>query len=255
MSGNTTHGDAAVSNIIRTLEREVYREYRQRGSKLRNTVRNINSAPSLTTLFFPSTPCVLEKISASDWEDNLDDLAYDEQARRYVAKAGAYALGRKTDEMIVSQLAAAAAASAPPTTAVPKEGLTRDKIYQAFDMINDPDDGQRFALVGWKQWFQLLHIHEFADMDYVESAEIPGTKVKRWLRTLWIPHSGLPKHDSVRTCFLYHKSAIGHAVGSNVRTTINWHGDEAAHYFTHTMTQGACLIDAQAIVPMYCLES
>ena len=30
-----------------------------------------------------------------------------------------------------------------------------------------PDDGQRYAVVGWKQWSELLDIEEFANADYV----------------------------------------------------------------------------------------
>ena len=30
-----------------------------------------------------------------------------------------------------------------------------------------PDDGNRYAIVGWKQWSELLNITEFANADYV----------------------------------------------------------------------------------------
>ena len=50
-----------------------------------------------------------------------------------------------------------------------------------------PDDGNRFAVVGWKQWSQLLSIQEFASAEYVGSDELPwkGTQAKRWLGTTW----------------------------------------------------------------------
>lgn len=34
-----------------------------------------------------------------------------------------------------------------------------------------PDDGERFAIVGWKQWSDLLGIQEFADADYAGTDE------------------------------------------------------------------------------------
>ena len=67
--------------------------------------------------------------------------------------------------------------------------------------VDVPDDGQRFAVVGWKQWSDLLNIEEFANADYVGDDDLPwkGTQAKRWLGSLWLPHSGLPKLDGVRT--------------------------------------------------------
>jgi hypothetical protein len=63
-----------------------------------------------------------------------------------------------------------------------------------------PDDGERYAVVGWKQWSNLLGIEEFADANYIEDGDLPwkGTQAKRWLGTLWMPHSGLTKTSSVR---------------------------------------------------------
>ena len=46
-----------------------------------------------------------------------------------------------------------------------------------------------------------------------------------WLGTVWIPHSGLPVDgNDIRSCFFYHKTSIGHAIGSDIETDITWHG-------------------------------
>ena len=47
----------------------------------------------------------------------------------------------------------------------------------------------------------------------------------------------------MRTCFWYHKSAVGHAIGQDVTTDITWHGDRAAHFVANSMSQGAALIE------------
>ncbi len=139
-------------------------------------------------------------------------------------------------------------------------GVTRDKVLEAFETLGDtdiPDDGQRFAVVGWKQWSELLKINEFANSDYIGSDELPwqGTQAKEWLGTTWIPHSGLPiDAGGVRSCFWFHKTAIGHASGSDVQTDITWHGDRAAHFVNNMMSQGATLIDENGIVKIECDE-
>ena len=133
-------------------------------------------------------------------------------------------------------------------------------MLAAFEMLGEsdvPDDGQRYAVVGWKQWSQLLGIDEFASTEYVGADELPwrGTQAKRWLGTLWMPHSGLKADGGVRLCHWYHKTAIGHASGADVKTDISWHGDRAAHFVNNMMSQGAGLIDAAGVVTMRCLEA
>jgi len=62
-----------------------------------------------------------------------------------------------------------------------------------------PDDGQRYAVIGWKQWSDLLALPEFASTDYVGEQDLPwrGSQAKRWLGTVWIPHSGLPQAGNI----------------------------------------------------------
>jgi hypothetical protein len=199
--------------------------------------------------------CMLLDFYAGDWVDHLDELKINIDERQVLANAGAFALGRKTDEMIITALG-----QATQTAGSGVDGLTKAKVLEAFEMLGEedvPDDGQRYAVIGWKQWSDLLEINEFASADFVGPDELPwrGTQAKRWLGTLWLPHSGLPLNAGVRTCFWYHRSAIGHAIGQEVSTDISWHGDRAAHFVSNSMSQGACLIDGQGVVEMPSLES
>lgn len=121
-----------------------------------------------------------------------------------------------------------------------------------------PDDGNRVAIVGWKQWSDLLGIDEFANADYAGPEELPwrGAQAKKWLGAQWMPHSGLTKDSgNVRFCHWYHKTTAGHAAGHNVKSDVTWHGDRAAHFVSNMMSQGACLIDGDGVVTLRCLES
>lgn len=264
--------------FIKNFEAEVHLQYQQMGSKLRNTVRVKDAVVGATTTFqkvgkgvaatkarhgkvpvmnvdHQPVECVLYDYYAGDWVDRLDELKTNINEQQVVARAGAYALGRKTDELIINQLATVTA-----TVGGTTDGLTKEKILAAFEAlgaVDVPDDGQRFAIVGWKQWSDLLNVEEFANADYVGGDDLPwkGTQAKRWLGTLWLPHSGLPVSGGIRRCFWYHKTAVGHAVGSDVKTDITWHGDRAAHFVNNMMSQGACLIDATGVVAFSCNEN
>jgi Phage capsid protein len=140
--------------------------------------------------------------------------------------------------------------------------MTLTKILQAFETsgIKDiPDDGQRYCVVGWKQWRELLQIDEFVSADFIGHEQLPFatiTQAKTWLGTIFVPHSGLPIDGSdIRSCFWYHKTAVGHAATGDVKTDITWHGDRAAHFVNNMMSQGAGLVDEPGIVVIKCDET
>lgn len=267
--------------FIKQFEREVHEAYQRQGSKLRNTVRSITNVNGSSAVFqkvgtgtastksthgmvpvmnldHTNIEVTLSDYYAGDWVDRLDELKTNINERQVIANAGAHALGRKTDELIIDQLATA-------STNVILEantGLTKTKILQAFETFGEndvPDDGQRFCIVGWKQWSELLALDEFVSADYIGQDSLPYasiTQAKMWLGTIWIPHSGLPVDGSdIRSCYWYHKTAVGHAAASDVQTDITWHGDRAAHFVNNMMSQGAGLIDEAGIIEIQCDET
>ncbi|HWX50420.1 MAG TPA: phage capsid protein [Roseomonas sp.] len=275
---------ASIDQVFtKQFQSEVHGAYQRQGSKLRPTVRSKTDVRGASTVFpivgrgiaaakarngavpvmnlsHSNVECFLQDYYAGEWIDRLDELKTNIDERQVVASAGAYALGRKTDELIIAALDTAtneAVGTAPGTGDT--DGLTKAKVLMAFEMLGAadvPDDGNRFAIVGWKQWSELLQIEEFANAQYVGDDDLPwkGTQVKRWLGATWMPHSGLTKSGDLRFCYFYHKTAIGHAVAQEVVTDITWHGDRAAYFVNNMMSQGAVLIDGAGVVRMRAAE-
>lgn len=266
--------------FVKQFEREVHESYQRMGSKLRSTVRNISNVQGSSAVFqkvgkgtastksthgmvpvmnltHSSVEVPLADYYAGDWVDRLEELKTNIDERQVIANAGAYALGRKTDDLIINALATGGTLS----VAEANTGMTIGKILEAFEKLGAadvPDDGERYCLVGYKQWSQLLQISEFASADFVGADDLPfnGTQAKRWLGSLFMPMSGLPIDGSdIRSCFWYHKTAIGHASGSDVQSDITWHGDRASHFVNNMMSQGSGLIDGNGIVVIGCDET
>jgi len=267
--------------FIKQFGREVHEAYQRQGSKLRNTVRTISEVNGSAAVFqkvgkgtastksthgmvpvmnldHGTIEVILSDYYAGDWVDRLDELKTNIDERQVIANAGANALGRKTDELIIYALGGASTH----VIADGNIGLTKDKIMSAFETFGEndvPDDGQRYCIVGWKQWSDLLSIDEFVNADYIGAENLPFstiTQAKMFLGTIFIPHSGLPINGSdIRSCFYYHKTAVGHAAASDVQTDISWHGDRAAHFVNNMMSQGAGLIDQAGIVVINCDET
>ncbi|MCC6598441.1 MAG: hypothetical protein IT559_06595 [Alphaproteobacteria bacterium] len=267
--------------FIKQFEREVHEAYQRQGSKLRNTVRTISNVNGGAAVFqkvgkgtastksthgmvpvmnldHTSIEVPLQDFYAGDWIDRLDELKTNIDERQVIANAGAHALGRKTDELIINALDSASVNLIVDNNV----GMSKAKILEAFEIFGEkdiPDDGQRFCIVGWKQWSELLALDEFVKADYVGTDSLPFatvTQAKMWLGTLFIPHSGLPVDgNDIRSCYWYHKTAIGHAAASDVQTDISWHGDRAAHFVNNMMSQGAGLIEDAGIVTINCDET
>ena len=90
-------------------------------------------------------PAIVEQVHSTVERDQLDELKTNINEQQVVAKAGAFALGRKTDELIIGQLGTLSQFAGSSV-----DGLTKGKVLTAFEMLGTvdvPDDGQRFAVV------------------------------------------------------------------------------------------------------------
>ena len=121
-----------------------------------------------------------------------------------------------------------------------------------------PDDGQRYFVVSPEGWADLLAIDEFVNTDYVKEAEQPfpsGFTQKKWLGFNFMIHSALPISTNDRKCFAYHKSAIGTATGSDVRTEVNYIPEKVSNLVTSYMSMGSIAVDTAGIIEVVIDES
>lgn len=259
------------NSFIKHFEADVHNAYQQQGSKLQSTVRSKSGIKGASTTFqvigtatastktrngqiatndisHVPVECTLTDYYSGQWVDSLDELKLGHDERKVLAQAGAYALGRKTDELIINALNGA-------TQSIGEGTLTKERIMQAFTLLNKndvPDDGERYGLLSPDAWNQLMSIEEFSNANYVGEAYpfLTGSETRKWMGIVWIMHTGLPATDGGHSCFIYHKSAVGHASGQDIKTDITWHGDYAAHFVGNMMSQGACLIDNKGVIKM-----
>jgi hypothetical protein len=262
-------------HFIVKYEAAVHLAYQQRGSKLRKAVRLVTGVNSAQYKFpksgrgqagkkarngnvpimgagSSSVTVTLEDWYAADYVDTLDQAKTNVDELGVIANIGAFAVGRKMDDLIISK-----AATASKVIPVGATGLTRAKVLEAFAYLNNkdvPDDGQRFAAVGANQWNELLAIEEFKNSDYAGDAFpwLKGAETRVWLGTVWMFHSGLPLASGTRTCFMWHKDSLGLAEGVGIKTHIDWVPEKAAHLVDNIMSAGAALIDSDGVVAIEC---
>jgi hypothetical protein len=255
---------------------DVKEAYQQTGSKLRSAVRLKTGVVGATCVFqkagkgvagkktrhgnvplmnadHSSVTATLEDWYGADYVDKLDELKTNIDERMVVANAGAYALGRKVDDLIITVLDSGAGTTDTAATL----GLTKARILAGVEKLNAddvPDDGNRFAVLGAHQWNEMLNLTEFKSADFAGTKYpwLKGTEARMWLGITWLFHSGLPLSGGTRKCFLYHKTAIGLAEAQDLKLYTDWVPEKAAYLFDHMISAGAVAIDGTGIYEWQC---
>jgi hypothetical protein len=260
--------------FVKQFESEVHEAYQRRGALLRQTVRTKTGVRGTSTTFQKAgtgtasqksrhgtvppmnqdhTPveCFLQDWYGGDWVDKLDELKINHDERQVVANAAAYALGRKTDEMIILELDSAEVGPAVINASAIAVNTLSSWAAELGGRNVPMVVGEAFGVVSWPVWSRMLDLPQFSSQDYV-GLELPFKGMtfssKIWADVIWMPHSGLSGPATAKECHVWHRSAVGHAIGAEVSMDIWWNGERRAHWVNAEMSQGAKLIDALGVV-------
>jgi len=187
------------------------------------------------------------------------------------AKAGAWAMGRQYDDLII------AAASADATdgdgnavTLVSHDtgshiiahgsvGMTIDKILQTKELLdadeNDPAD-MRTLVLGSRQMRDLLNTTEITSSDYTNVKALVRGEINDFLGFKIIRSERLGLATADRTCLAFTKSAIGLGIGRDVITRIDPRPDVSyAMQIYLAFTANATRVHEEGVVEIHCDET
>jgi hypothetical protein len=263
------------TSFIAQYNAEVKLAY-QRGQLLRGTVRTAEATGSTHTFqkigtgtatikarngnIVPMNPehsvatATLVDRYAPEYIDSLDQLKQNIDERSAMVQTAVRALQRYADSQIIALFDAHTGTSTSVITYA-GTGMTiakiGDWIYRGLFGNDVPDDGDVTAAIGWKQYGELMALQQFSGWEYVGDTRpwLKASNAVRWMNVTWIPHSGLTTNSTSGgvTCFAYHKSAIGHAIGQELKTEINWMPEKVAWLINAYLSMGAVTIDSNGI--------
>lgn len=167
-------------------------------------------------------------------------------------------LNRKIDQDIILELANATNDTG---AAVP---ASLDMALYAKTILGNnyvPFDGNIWALITPAYEAYLLKTREFTDgQSFAASKVLPNADTAwadkpgfyRWMGVNWIVHPQLPgAGTSAEKCFMYHSSAIGHAVDVSGMDVVVGYDDEQAYSWARTsLNMGSKLLQNAGIVLM-----
>ena len=254
--------------FIKQFESEVHLAYQRMGSKLRGTVRTSNVSGSsarfqkigagtastktrngdVSTMELAHTyvETSMADYYAPELIDKLDELKLNINERQAVAQSAAGALGRKTDEIIITALDTGANATQinDITSALEKADFLT--LFETFGAAEIPEDGQRYLALSPAGFADLYNITEFANADYVGSDNLPfagGVSMKNFMGFNVFSTGAVAGGKN----YAYHSSAVGLGVNADVQSEVNYVPMKAAHLLNSMMSMGAVVIDANGV--------
>ena len=216
--------------------------------------RNGNVVP-MNPLHSTATATLVDKY-APEYIDSLDTLKENIDERGAMVTTASMALQRWADAQIITVLDANASTSAGPSTT----GFTMTKVALAlYGRLFDgdvPDDGQVTGVIPWYNYGEMVQLQQYSGQEYVSDRPMMrGSGSVMWLNVRWIPHSGLTDSGTYHKGYVYHKSAIGHAIGQELKSEVNYVPEKVAWLINAYLSMGAVEIDAAGIVPMPLLDA
>lgn len=260
--------------FITQFESEVHLAYQRMGSKLRNTVRQANNVVGSTVKFQKITKGVANTKSrnadvtpmsdtsgavqhsqvtatmtdhyAPEYVDKLDELKTNIDERQAVAQSAGYALGRKTDDLLTTAMDAGANSTQINDTAGALVKADFISMFETLGSADIPEDGGRYLALSPAGYADLFNINEFASSDFVGDQNLPfagGASMKEFMGIKCFATSAVAGGKN----FLYHTSAVGLGVGSDVQTEINYVPEKVANLIVAHMSMGAVVIDDNGV--------
>ena len=217
---------------------------------------------------FSSVSCTLTDFSASEYSDIFlqNKINFDE--RRELAQVVGSAIGRRQDQIVLDALVAASAGSTVANTVVTTGSATASDLNvgkiiaakKAMDAKNVPTQN-RHMIIHANNLAGLLGDEraisgDFQNIRALVSGEL-NTMMGFQFHILGDRDEGGLSIDGSndRTCFAFHQSALGVAVGMPASTEINYIAEKTSFLVTAKLSMGSIAIDTDGIVDVVCREA
>jgi len=206
--------------------------------------------------------CTLSNWDSSEYTDIFQAAEVNFDERRELAQCIGGALNRRLDQLILDAVAAATPAA---TIAVGTTNLTIDKMAEAAKVLNanEVPSNDRCLVVHADQIEALLGVTEVTSSDYNTVKALVRGEVNTFLGFQFIvlgdrSEGGLEKTGNNRSCFAYHKSAMGLCTGIDLTTEVNYVPQKKSWLASGHFRAGAVAIEggtAGGIVEIVCDET
>lgn len=215
---------------------------------------------------FLAETATLVKYAAGTAVDSIEELTVNFDVKRELALVVSAAIGRRSDQVSIDALNASGTSN---TIAVNYGGGANTNMTYAklramiayFEELAIPPQERYLAMTG-NNLAALLNDDQMISNRYTDNyAVVRGTLNEsnvmgcniRIIPTM--PEGGLPISGNTRTCFAWHKEALGFAIGQDMRIEINYLPREVSWFVNGLFFAGATTIDNLGVINIACDET
>lgn len=216
---------------------------------------------------FSSVSVTLTDYTAAEYSDIFNQQKVNFDERQELAQVVGNAIGRREDQILIDALNAASAGSTVAKTVVTSgsaaaSNLNVGKIIaakKALDAKSVPTSDRHFVIHA-NNLAGLLGDERAVSGDFQTLRALVSGDINTMMGfTFHVigdrDEGGLPLSSSDRTCFAFHRSALGCAVGIAPKTEINYIPEKTSFLVTAMLSMGSAAIDVDGIVDVVCDES
>lgn len=170
--------------------------------------------------------------------------------RRIMQLTSMSVINRRIDNDVINELNGG---SVTQDTGAAAQGSLDLAMYALAVLGNNavPLDGNISALITPAFWAYLMQTKEFTNAEYVNNKPFTSALTMfRWANVNWIVHPNLPgKGTSAEKCFMYHKSAIGHAINTaGIQSKVGYNEEHDYSWALCTAYMGPKLLQAEGAI-------
>lgn len=201
-------------------------------------------------------------VTLVEWHDlvrkpRFNIFASQGDQRSLMQKTTMSVINRKIDSDIITELNTGTINTGSAANATLEMCVKSKAILQNADV---PSDGQICALITPAFEAYLLQVDAFTSADYTGLRPIDSASTSwadrltsfRWLGVNWIVHPNLPgKGTNAEKCFMYHRTAIGHAADAGgMNTAVGYEEEQDYSYARCSVFMGTQVLQNSGLVIM-----
>lgn len=200
----------------------------------------------------------LTDYEAPEYTDIFDQATVNFDEVVELAQTIAGAMGRRDDQSIIDALATTTTTVGAGTQALDLATITA--AAKALNAVEAPME-DRYFVVHEGGLNQILNDSTITSADYNSVRMLMSGEIDAFMGFKWKiigssrTEGGLPLTTTVRSGFAFHKSAVGHAVGIDMKTRVDYVPHKASWLSMGMWKAGTVAIDVEGIVEVKYLNS
>ena len=198
---------------------------------------------------------------AAEYSDIFNQQKVNFDERRELVEVVSGAIGRRMDQLVIDALNASSTSLTVATTiGGAGTNMNIEKLIETkklMDANNVPSEG-RTMVIHANSLAGLLGETEIQSVDFNTVKALVSGEVDTFMGFKFVTlgdrdEGGLPI-PSTRTCFAFHRDAVGMGIGMNQRSEINYVPEKTSFLVSSMFSAGAVAIDDEGIVKISCTE-